>query len=83
MDDESPGFEVASLDLDCALELHVRKVAFIAGGVDVGLADLEEFCDLRDGEETVVRDRVEEASRRCRNWRQSSVSSRPAFRSIC
>jgi hypothetical protein len=82
MDFESPGFELSSLDLHCVLELHVGQLAPVAGGVDVGLADLEELGDLRDGEETVVRDRVEEASGRSRNWRQSSVSSGPAFRSI-
>jgi hypothetical protein len=79
---ESPGLEVASLDLHGALELHVGQLAPVAGGVDIGLADLEELGDLYDREEAVVRDRVEEGSRRSPNWRQSSVSSRPAFRSI-
>ena len=51
---ESPGLEVASLDLHGALEPHVRQLAFVSCGVDIGLADLKELGHLRDGEEAVV-----------------------------
>lgn len=76
-----PTFEVTSLDLNDSLEFHVREVASVAGGVNRGPRALEESGDVRDGEEAVVGDAVDE-----RFWdqglRQSGVSRRPAFRCI-
>src|ERR1700674_3550445 len=56
MTGREPRLEVAALDLYRSLELHVLKISAVAGRVDDGLRDLQQPCDLRDGEQAVIWD---------------------------
>ena len=46
MTGHKPSLQVAALDLYRSLEPHVLKISAVAGGVDGGLRDLQQLCDL-------------------------------------